>query len=138
MNQIAADMPGGDTEWERENVDPETWAQKVRNADEAGRRDYHTVAISPADEVVAYSTLVVPAEDMPTIHQWGTLVRADHRGKRLGLAVKATNLRHVQARHPERTRVTTTNAEVNAQMVDINERMGFRAVEINVGFHLDL
>ena len=138
MNQIIADMPHGETAWEAEQVDAETWAQKVRNGEEAGRRDYHTVALSPEGEVVAYSTLVVPAEDMPTIYQWGTLVRADHRGKRLGMAVKAANLQHVQARYPERTRVTTCNAEVNAQMVDINERLGFRAIEINAGFHRDL
>lgn len=138
FNQIGADMPHGDAKWEASAVDAATWAQQVRNAEEADRRDYFTVAISPDGEVVAFSTLVVPAEDMPTIHQWGTMVRADHRGKRLGMAVKAANLRHVQALHPERTRVTTCNAEVNAQMVDINERLGFQAVEIKVEFQRDL
>jgi hypothetical protein len=71
---------------------------------------------------------------MPHLNQWGTLVHREHRGHRLGLAVKAANLRVVQRAHPERTLVSTTNNPGNAPMVAINDMMGFRAVEASIEF----
>lgn len=48
--------------------------------------------------------------------------------------MKAANLAAVQADHPERRSVSTQNAETNAPMVAINEKMGFRAVEVLLEF----
>ena len=58
----------------------------------------------------------------------GTLVRRDHRGHRLGTAVKIANLRALQQARPEATEVKTQNAETNAWMVGINVRLGFGPV----------
>ena len=58
----------------------------------------------------------------------------EHRGHELGLATKAVNLRAVQAARPDLTLVTTQNAETNDYMVSINERMGFRPVEVAAEF----
>ena len=60
----------------------------------------------------------------------GTLVRRDHRGHRLGTAVKVANLRALQGACPEATEVKTQNAETNAWMVGINVRLGFQAVGV--------
>ena len=62
-------------------------------------------------------------------YQWGTLVRPDHRGHRLGLAVKVANVRLLQETHPRITTVVTFNADVNAPMVAVNERLGFVPVQ---------
>ena len=62
-------------------------------------------------------------------YQWGTLVRPDHRGHRLGLAVKVANVRLLQETQPQITTVVTFNADVNAPMVAVNERLGFRPVQ---------
>jgi hypothetical protein len=48
--------------------------------------------------------------------------------------VKAANLAALQADHPERTRISTQNSETNAPMVAINEKMGFRPVEVMLEF----
>ncbi len=137
-NQLSADAPQGEVAWEAEAVTPEAYEQRRLNSIEAGRRVYHTLGIGPDGDVVAHSTLSVPEEDMPNIYQWGTLVRRDHRGHRLGLAVKARSLLEVQRRHPERTRITTANAEINTHMVAINERMGFVPIEILAEFQRKL
>ena len=71
---------------------------------------------------------------MSHLNQWCTYVHRAHRGHRLGLAVKAENLRAVQKMHPERTVITTTNSPVNAPMVAINELMGFRPVDVFAEF----
>ena len=81
-------------------------------------------------EVVAYTDLIVKADPADRVQQWGTLVHRDHRGHRLGTAVKVANLRALQERFPDRTEVVTSNAEVNQYMVDINDRLGFRAVAV--------
>ena len=73
---------------------------------------------------------MVPAGDMPKVYQWTTLVRRDHRGRRLGAAVKLQNLLALQERYPERTEIHTTNAETNDAMIGINDRLGFRVVEV--------
>jgi hypothetical protein len=95
-----------------------------------GRARYETVALTPDREVVAHSTLAVPLSDSTTVYQWGTFVHRQHRGHKLGLATKAVNLRAVQAFRGDLTLVTTQNAETNDFMVSINERMGFRPVEV--------
>ena len=79
------------------------------------------------------TALGVPAGDPGKVHQWATIVRKEHRGHRLGLAIKARNLRTLQHAHPDRTSIHTTNNETNGPMVDINERIGFKPVELMVG-----
>ena len=84
--------------------------------------------------MVAQSTLAVSLKDNTTVYQWGTFVHREHRGHRLGLATKAVNLRAVQAARDDLTLVTTQNAETNDYMVSINERIGFRPIEVHAEF----
>jgi hypothetical protein len=79
--------------------------------------------------VVAYTDIAVTPHESERAYQWGTLVRPDHRGHRLGMAVKVANLRLLQETQPEVTTVITFNADVNAPMVSVNEEMGFRPVQ---------
>ena len=58
----------------------------------------------------------------------------DHRGHRLGAALKVANLKALMERQPELPRVVTTNAETNAWMVAINDRLGFRPVAMVPSF----
>jgi hypothetical protein len=46
------------------------------------------------------------------------------------MAVKVRNLQQLAANDTGRVRVVTCNAETNRHMVDINERLGFEAVEV--------
>lgn len=130
VGQLAVDAPTGDLDFEADVVTPE-WLESRRAKNAAtGTRAYATLAVAPNGEVVAHSVLVVPGEDAPNVYQYGTMVRHDHRGHRLGMAVKVRNLRMVQEAHPDRTRVFTQNSEVNGPMVAINDVLGFRPVEV--------
>lgn len=62
-------------------------------------------------------------------------MHGDHRGHRLGMAVKIANLRAVAGLAPTREFVTTVNADTNPWMVEINRRLGFRPVEASVTYH---
>ena len=129
-NQLATDAPTGDIDFEEEQMTPEIFLQGQQRMKASGRTRLAAVAISGADEVVAYSDLVVRPDPGERVQQWGTLVAREHRGHRLGTAVKVANLRELQRRFPDRTEVVTSNAEVNPYMVGINDRLGFRPVAV--------
>ena len=77
---------------------------------------------------MAYSDLATTVHEPGRAYQWGTLVRREHRGHRLGVAVKVANVRLLQRERPDITRLTTYNAEVNSHMIGVNEAIGFRPV----------
>jgi RimJ/RimL family protein N-acetyltransferase len=113
------------------DMEPETPSTQAVRENEAvlakqGRTKFNTVAVSGAGEVVAYTDLAVTAHEPDRAYQWGTLVRRDHRGHRLGVAVKIANLRLLQAEGPGGlATLVTYNAEVNAPMIGVNEQLGF-------------
>jgi GNAT superfamily N-acetyltransferase len=133
FGQLSVDAPTGEADWEEEVMTPERYRGQEDAFVEAGRRVYVTVAVGPDGRVAAYSTISVPpAGGRTDASQWGTFVGRDHRGRRLGMATKAANLRAVQDAHPEMRRIVTQNAETNDWMVAINEEMGFEPVEASV------
>ncbi|HEU4514826.1 MAG TPA: GNAT family N-acetyltransferase [Nocardioidaceae bacterium] len=136
LGQLAVDAPSGEIDFEAEVVTREIWARQSERLRAQGRHRLMSLAISADGEAVAHSDLLVPPEDRPKAYQWGTLVRRDHRGHHLGAAVKVANVLALQERYPDRTEIHTTNAEDNATMIGINERFGFRVVEICPEFML--
>ncbi|WP_206447024.1 GNAT family N-acetyltransferase [Agrococcus sp. KRD186] len=75
---------------------------------------------------VAFTTLV--SSDNPRVwYQHNTLVHGEHRGHRLGMLVKAANLRALLALEPDAI-VRTWNAEENRPMLRVNEALGFAAI----------
>lgn len=130
VNQLAVDAPTGEVEFEAESHTPQLQRRAEARMREQGRHMLTSLAFAADGEAVAVTDLMVPAEDRPKAHQWATLVRRDHRGHRLGTAVKVANLQRLGELFPDRTEVHTTNEESNAAMIGINERLGFRKVEI--------
>ena len=128
VNQLVLEAPMGELDFEEEQMTPEVFAHKRARDRSSGRRHCFAVAVHDG-EVVGLTDLMLPPESTRA-HQWQTLVHRDHRGHRLGQALKAANLLAVQRRHPEVTEVHTQNAEVNAQMVAINDRLGFVPVAV--------
>jgi len=129
MGQLGVDAPTGAVDWEEEVITPERFVESRTSLVAAGRTIYETLAVTPDRMVAAQSTLSVPPTGRTDVSQWGTFVHREHRGRRLGMATKAANLRAVQQAHPEMKRVVTQNAETNDYMVSINVLMGFEPVE---------
>lgn len=129
-NTLAADAPTGDIAYEEERVTPERFALLLEQEREVGRQRITTAALdNETDLVVAHTDLIVPPAPREYVDQWGTTVHRDHRGRRLGMAIKIENLRHAQAAHPDRLRVVTQNDDTNDHMVGINLDLGFEVVE---------
>ncbi len=104
-------------------------------------RDADVLLRAPSIEVadlVAFSDIGVWKQEPSVAEQWNTIVEPDHRGHRLGLAVKIANLRHLRREVPEALRLETWNANENSRMIEINELLGFQIVERVDEFELTL
>jgi GNAT superfamily N-acetyltransferase len=123
--RLMVEAPTGELDLEPETADPAVVREDEAMIARQGRTKYNTVALDPAGEVVACTDLATTVHEPGRAYQWGTLVRRDARGHRLGLAVKVANLRLLQSAAPDITLLTTYNAEVNRHMIEVNERLGF-------------
>jgi GNAT superfamily N-acetyltransferase len=77
--------------------------------------------------VAGFTELFVPPELHRPVAQGDTIVLRAHRGHRLGMVLKAANLRYLAEVAPGHPSVTTFNAEENRPMLSVNEELGFVA-----------
>lgn len=125
---LETEAPTGDLEIEEFPADVEEIRSGEREAREQGRASVSAVAVRPDGGLAAYTQIYISDEDT-TAYQWGTLVRREDRGHRLGMAVKVANLRRLQREFPQVRAVATFNAASNTHMIAVNEAMGFVPVE---------
>jgi GNAT superfamily N-acetyltransferase len=92
-----------------------------------------TAILDEAGRVVAFSFLQVSGD---RAHHGFTGTLAEHRGRGLATSAKRRSLRAAAARGV--TRVTTANAEENAAMRAINQKLGFEPIGETVIFGRDL
>lgn len=109
----------------------ETWdAARVAAQDAKNRtrgREILALAVrhAPSGELVAYTDLAWPGHSPAGIWQEDTFVLAEHRGRRLGMWLKAAMLERLREANPAAARIHTWNADENRYMLDINEALGF-------------
>lgn len=138
-NRLILDAPTGDVDFEAESMTPDDYVARLEFFREIGVTKLTAVAVHRDTGVVAaYTDLGMPKGDPQLVDQWGTLVLPEHRGHRLGLAVKVANLRRLAVRYPERRSVQTMNDEQNPWMVRINQDLGFEVIEEALGLKKDL
>lgn len=125
--QLTIDEPNADLAFE-----PDPWdADRVRAYDaqhaEAGKGYLVTVAEHVPSGALVAMTMLLYGKDRPEFsEQETTIVLPDHRGHRLGMLVKAANVRaHARVR-PSTQRIWTWNNENNPHMLAINVALGFR------------
>lgn len=135
-NQITVDAPTGGDDFEALNETPESVSARTQMWAERGERCYFAVA-TKADQVVGVSDLAV-LPGVSEAEQGNTIVLKEHRGHRLGLALKLKMLEVLQDQHPEVVRVETENAAENTAMIAVNDQLGFVAEAIDITVRRDL
>jgi GNAT superfamily N-acetyltransferase len=88
--------------------------------------EHYLIVLSAGHEIAAVCDANWDARVPDRVHQSFTAVAALWRGQGLAKAVKAAMLLLVRERRQEVTTFTTYNAQSNATMLAINQRLGFR------------
>jgi GNAT superfamily N-acetyltransferase len=136
---VFSDSPRGELDFDDEVWDAARFREYEATIHRRGRSLLATGAVERATgRLVAYTEITVPLARRQLAGQWGTIVEREHRGHRLGLLVKAENLRHLRRTFPDTDTVTTWNAAENQHMIAVNEDLGFRAVERYQAWQLTL
>lgn len=124
---MSTDVPKDQMDWREEVWDG---ARVRRDEDLALSMDRtHVGALAVhrgSGRAVAFTRIGVPRSARSRAYQWETLVQDDHRGRRLGVAVKLAALRELAAGSPETAFVSTWNAQENAPMIAVNDALGAR------------
>lgn len=123
---MSTDQPLGDEEGEEEQWD----AARVAESNERMAEQGLISVVAAAEHIesgrlVAYSRIAMSERRPFEAWQWATIVMAEHRGHRLGLAVKVANIEHLLDVTPTIRKVITSNAAVNEPMIAVNDLMGF-------------
>ncbi len=127
--RMSTDAPSGDLRFEEEVWDAARVEESNRLLATQGVRKLVAVAEHiGSGRLVAFSELALPQDHPREAWQWATLVLAEHRGHRLGLALKLANLDHLAASVREVRVITTSNARENAPMIAVNDMLGFEVV----------
>jgi GNAT superfamily N-acetyltransferase len=126
LRRMSTDEPAGDGEREEEVWDAERLGESEELRVARGADVLVAVARHRASgRLVALSELLVAPEAPRQAWQLITVVHPEHRGHRLGLAVKLANLEALAAREPTVRVVITGNASVNTPMIAVNDMLGF-------------
>ncbi|MFI2490373.1 GNAT family N-acetyltransferase [Promicromonospora kroppenstedtii] len=127
MTRMSTDVPQGDLDFGEETWDAARVRVYLQDRADSGQRLLTTlVEHVPSGEIAAGTSFLLQDGKPAYVFQEETIALKAHRGHRLGMLVKAVNLRELAARYPRTERVHTFNAEENAHMLGINVALGFR------------
>jgi GNAT superfamily N-acetyltransferase len=134
---ISTDAPNGDIAW-----DPEQWdVARVQELDQrmaTSGTAFHSVALTSTGEPAGMTTILVEDGTPARGRQFNTVVLSAHRGRRLGIWLKAVNTAAVARAFPALPYIETWNAAENRHMLAINTELGFRPSALSGGWQLRL
>jgi GNAT superfamily N-acetyltransferase len=105
---------------------PEVLRKRENDFTSLGRTQTTVVTIEEDGSISALSEMFYSSDTKKILGQNFTGVQEQYRGRGLGKWVKAALLLYMSIRYPEATSVKTGNAESNAPMLSINNRLGFK------------
>ncbi len=126
---FTSQIPLGDLPLESSEWTPARLRAQEQRSRALGRDVFVAVAFATDGALVGASDVRVVEADPRTAEIGITIVLPEHRGHRLGLALKLATHRRLRAAYPACEIVVTSNAGVNQHMNAVNERLGYQAVE---------
>ncbi|MFF3511664.1 GNAT family N-acetyltransferase [Streptomyces sp. NPDC002573] len=133
------DTPSGGVDFHAVPWDLERVRAAVAAAEKRGDVLHTVAAVSETDGAIAgYTELAVPGTGEGDAQHYGTAVLPEHRGRGLGLWMKAASVRHARERYPHLDGLLTDTADNNAHIRPINDALGYEATHTTYQYQCDL
>ncbi|MGC0251893.1 N-acetyltransferase family protein [Pseudactinotalea sp. Z1748] len=131
LRAMSTDAPTGALDYQEENWD----SDRIRHGEQvlaaSGMRSITTAARhARTGELAGYTEIHLDARKPQVAYQENTVVLTPHRGHRLGMLLKTTNLDLLAREAPLVRRVHTWNAQENEHMLAINVALGYHVASI--------
>ncbi len=139
----AARTAHGDQPQHESSVQAATWTSERIRQEEQDLRDQGIEMLVVAavhettDSVVGATEIMLYPHRPDRAIQGHTAVLPAHRGHGLGLLVKAQMMRWLRSDRPLVVEAMASNADDNAYMVSINQRLGYAVRRVMVSFELE-
>ena len=137
-NEVSNQEPRGDLDLGDEFFTPEIYKERVDSFVAAGGALHRAVTVESDGRISGYTIMGYHPSESTLIRQYGTGVREIYRGRGLGKWVKAAMLLRVREKLPEVKVVITGNATINAPMLSINDRLGFKPYKDGIEVQMPL
>ncbi len=100
-------------------------------------RQYRCFLVKDANGVViGFTEGGIDNENTYRFIQYVTAVDAGHRGSGIGKLLKALMLDHIRQNNPQVKMITTGNNDLNAPMLGINSRLGFKKHKTQISYKI--
>ncbi|MHA1802523.1 MAG: GNAT family N-acetyltransferase [Candidatus Heimdallarchaeaceae archaeon] len=119
-------VPWGDVEWSPPEETPEHRRIKEERDAKMGKKWYTIISKEKDGKISGLTEILYNPKDDYKVYQLLTGVKPEYRGRGLGKWLKTEMLFFIKEKLPEAILIHTGNAEGNAPMISINERMGFK------------
>ena len=129
LGMLLAEVPLGDLELEDSVWTPERLRAAEQRQVDIGRHVLTAMALAPDGGVAGVSDVRIDDTDSRHGQVGITIVDPDHRGHRLGLALKLATHDLAVTTYADLAVLDTSNAEVNTHMNAVNEALGYRTIE---------
>ena len=124
---MSTDVPLDRLDWHEEVWDAARVRRQESLAQDMDRTVVNAGAVHvPTGRLVAYTQQAFPRSRPERAFQWDTLVRSEHRGRRLGTLLKLASLAELGRLSPATRYVSTWNAQENTSMIAVNDALGAR------------
>jgi len=131
--------PMEDYELDDEVLTPAMWREEERQVAASFNGFLTIVAVHrPSGEFVGSTSVQTDQLQPEQAWQAETIVHLDHRNKGLGRLLKASMIERVVRDWPKINRIDTTNAGSNRPMLNINEAMGYKTIQVTNAYQGDL
>lgn len=126
LTEVSNQEPRGDLDVGDQIITPDTYRDREARITSAGGSLLAAFTQESNGDLSGLTEMGYYADEGPLIRQWMTGVKDVYRGRGLGKWLKAAMLERVRQELPQVEVVVTGNATINAPMLSINERLGFK------------
>lgn len=126
LQEVSNQEPRGNLDLGDDLLTPSILKERVDQFAKIGGTMLRAVTVEEDGALSGLTTLGYLPDERTHVHQWMTGVREAYRGRGLGKWLKAAQLLRIRDELPQVRVVRTGNATINAAMLSINVRLGFR------------